>query len=211
MKASTLDNKGALLTVLFAALEAGVAILEVYHSDFAIKHKNDASPLSLADEHSHDIITRRLSQGIAFPLPVLSEEGRGIPYGTRKNWEYCWLVDPLDGTEEFIKRNGEFTVNIARIHKGISILGVIYIPVKNIFYFAAEDIGSYKLNDGEMMKRLHAILNYGEKEKVFSTDHLLHAIIDSSTRLLSNGSDHTFTILASRSHRSQETEEFIAT
>ena len=121
--------------------EAGTAILEVYNSDFAVEQKDDKSPLTLADRRSHEIIAGKLASLRTFKLPILSEEGRTISYDERKIWDMFWLVDPLDGTKEFVKRNGEFTVNIALIQNGCPLLGVIYIPVKNIFYFAAEGLG----------------------------------------------------------------------
>ncbi|NUO10097.1 MAG: 3'(2'),5'-bisphosphate nucleotidase CysQ [Candidatus Brocadia sp.] len=149
-----------LLTALLAAKRAGKVILEVYNSDFAIEHKDDESPLTLADKRSHEIIMGELEQPIAGynkhavsnpSFPILSEEGRDIPYDERKRWEYFWLVDPLDGTKEFIKRNGEFTVNIALIHFDRPVLGCIYIPVQDTFYYATENLGAYKLVKSEIV------------------------------------------------------------
>src|SRR3989304_8270554 len=108
-----------ILTTLPVAKRAGEAMLDVYGSDFAVEQKDDKSPLTLADKRSHEIIMHVLEQTITVnncTVPVLSEEGRDIPYDERRKWEYFWLVDPLDGTKEFIKRNGEFSVNIALIH-----------------------------------------------------------------------------------------------
>ena len=105
-----LQMKQKLIRAIDASLDAGQAILEVYESDFAIEHKEDRSPLTLADRRSHDIIMAPLQDT---PHPILSEEGRSITFEERKTWDTFWLVDPLDGTKEFIKRNGEFTVNIA--------------------------------------------------------------------------------------------------
>ena len=141
-----------ILTALLAAKRAGEAILDVYGSDFAVEQKDDKSPLTLADKRSHEIILDVLEQAITVnngTVPVLSEEGRGIPFDERKEWEYFWLVDPLDGTKEFIKRNGEFTVNIALIRKHKPVLGIIYIPVKDIFYFAAINLGTHKLENSK--------------------------------------------------------------
>ncbi len=134
-----------LLTIIAveASLKAGKEILTVYKSaDFSITTKSDNSPLTLADKKAHATIVELLSQT---NLPVLSEEGTDIPYETRKNWEYFWLVDPLDGTKEFINRNGEFTVNIAIIHKDTPVLGVIYVPVTKDLYFGNREIGAYKV------------------------------------------------------------------
>lgn len=125
------------------AREAGAAIMAVYGRDFPTREKEDKSPLTEADTAAHKIITRRLGQ-LRPILPVLSEEAVGDFSGADNSGRY-WLVDPLDGTKEFIKRNGEFTVNIALIENGRSILGVVYAPVLNVAYLAAEGSGAYKV------------------------------------------------------------------
>ena len=186
-----------ILTTLLAAKRAGEAILDVYGSDFAVEQKDDKSPLTLADKRSHEIIMDVLEQTITVnnsTVPVLSEEGRGIPYDERKEWEYFWLVDPLDGTKEFVKRNGEFTVNIALIHKQKPVLGIIYIPVKDVFYFAALNFGTYKLETSENV-----------------TDNLLiEELIDKSQRLpLASNYKSSLTVIGSRSHTSEEFSEFV--
>src|SRR5258706_7970467 len=118
-----------------AAEEAGKEILEVYHSgDFNIEAKDDNSPLTRADRKAHECIAAMLKET---DLPVLSEEGKNIPYSVRKHWKYFWLVDPLDGTKEFIKRNGEFTVNIALIENQVPILGVVAVPVTGQVFYGA--------------------------------------------------------------------------
>jgi 3'(2'), 5'-bisphosphate nucleotidase len=115
-----------------AAKKASQSILEVYNSsDFDIELKGDQSPLTKADKLSHNVIEQILA---VTNLPVLSEEGKTISYQERKNWEYFWLVDPLDGTKEFLKRNGEFTVNIALMHKNAPVWGVVYVPVQEKMY-----------------------------------------------------------------------------
>lgn len=117
------------------AREAGKAILEVYETDFEVEQKADASPLTLADRRSHQIISTGLQS--RYPeIPVLSEEGKEVPYALRKPWPAFWLVDPLDGTKEFVKKNGEFTVNIALIEGTTPTLGVIYLPVLDHLYLA---------------------------------------------------------------------------
>jgi 3'(2'), 5'-bisphosphate nucleotidase len=126
------------------AKEAGRAILEVYGTDdFSVEYKDDNSPLTEADKRSHEIIEKRLKE-MTPDVPVLSEEGKEIPLEDRKDWEIFYLVDPLDGTKEFIKRNGEFTVNIAIIDRGRPSVGVIYVPVQDVTYFAAEEQRAYK-------------------------------------------------------------------
>ena len=128
-----------------AALDAGKAIMDIYtdpESDFGIERKADNSPLTKADKKAHAIISMALS---VTPFPVLSEEGKEIPFAERSGWDMLWIVDPLDGTKEFIKKNGEFTVNIALVKEGVPVLGVIYVPVRKELYFAADSLGAFKL------------------------------------------------------------------
>lgn len=134
--------------IISIAQAAGREILHIYNDeDFSnvIDFKDDNSPLTLADKASNQIIERELQRH--FPaIPVLSEEGRQISYDERSKWETFWLVDPLDGTKEFIKRNGEFTVNIALIHQKKPILGVIFVPVKDQTYVGEYGKGAYKID-----------------------------------------------------------------
>lgn len=192
-----IQYENLILATLRAAKRAGEAILEVYDSDFAVGQKDDKSPLTLADKRSHETIAGVLEQTITVnnsTVPILSEEGRDIPYDERKKWEYFWLVDPLDGTKEFVRRNGEFTVNIALIHKHKPVLGIVYIPVKDVFYFAAINFGTYKLENSETI-----------------TDDLsIEALISKSQRLpLDNNNKTYLTIIGSRSHTSEEFSEFV--
>lgn len=140
------------------AIEAGKEILNIYHNaDFSqiVDFKADDSPLTTADKASHIVIMERLKS--KYPeIPIISEEGKDITYDTRKNWEYFWLVDPLDGTKEFIKRNGQFTVNIALIHKGVPVAGVIYTPVTEELYLAAKDGYAVDLDEGAYKQTLPA-------------------------------------------------------
>jgi 3'(2'), 5'-bisphosphate nucleotidase len=122
-----------------AALGAGQAILEVYRTAFSVEHKPDDSPLTEADRRAHTFIKGHLAPS---GLPLLSEEGRAIPYAERRAWPRFWLVDPLDGTKEFVKRNGEFTVNIALVENRRPTLGVLYVPVTDRLYVAAPGIGA---------------------------------------------------------------------
>ena len=123
-----------------ASVAAGVAVLEVYHQDFEVEEKEDKSPLTLADKRSHEIIVSHL---LPFDMPILSEEGKSIDYEIRKQWDYFWIVDPLDGTKEFVKRNDEFTVNIALVKENKPVMGIIYVPVLRQLYFAAKDFGAF--------------------------------------------------------------------
>jgi len=135
---------------LLAAIKAGEAILAVYQGNIDVTYKDDKTPLTVADERAHAIIENHLSTEGLKQIPVLSEEGKLTPYDERKRWEYFWLVDPLDGTKEFIKRRGEFTVNIALIHKNRPVLGVVFVPASGYLYFAAEELGAYKLESAGM-------------------------------------------------------------
>ena len=137
-------------TILEITRHAGHAIMKIY-SNLAlasdVDYKADNSPLTLADKASHEVIVKALKE--AYPdIPLLSEEGAGIPYEERSKYDYYWLVDPLDGTKEFINRNGEFTVNIALIHDKAPVAGFIYAPVLDTFYVGTAD-GAYKVNGNE--------------------------------------------------------------
>ena len=125
-----------------AALSAGAEIIKIYESgDFSIESKADNSPLTLADKASHLAIVKGLEET---GIPILSEEGKSISYEERKDWEYFWMIDPLDGTKEFIKKNGEFTVNIALIREGRPVLGVVYTPVLEDMFVAIKGEGAHK-------------------------------------------------------------------
>ena len=130
------------------ARDAGSAIMEIYAGEFSVELKGDASPLTCADRASHRVIADGLTA--ATPgIPILSEEGGDIPYQERAEWSRFWLVDPLDGTKEFIKHNGEFTVNIALVEDGRVIAGVVYVPAQDTLYFGCLEDGCWKSNDGE--------------------------------------------------------------
>jgi 3'(2'), 5'-bisphosphate nucleotidase len=142
------DLQSILPSTIRLARQAGERIMAIYQQDFSVQRKKDESPVTEADMAAHAVIDDGLEE-IADEYPVLSEESVSIPFEDRKRWETYWLVDPLDGTREFIKRNGEFTVNIALIHNHQPILGAIYAPVLGISYYAAKGAGAYKQEDGE--------------------------------------------------------------
>jgi len=184
-----------LTTAIFASIEAGEKILQVYDGDHGVELKEDKSPLTIADKLAHEKISERLR---STNLPVLSEEGKSIGFDERKNWKLFWLVDPLDGTKEFIKRNGEFTVNIALIENHESVLGVIYAPVPDTLYFGMNGAGSYMLK------------NASEKIILFETTTAIqHEINSISTVMPVDAENRPFTVVASRSHLSPETESLI--
>ncbi len=181
-----------LITAIEASLKAGKEILEIYErDDFEIQLKNDKSPLTYADRKSNQTIEYLLKDS---GTPILSEEGKLINYEIRKEWNTFWLIDPLDGTKEFIKRNGEFTVNIALIHQNTPVLGVIYIPVLKALYFATLELGAYKIES----------IDHQEINKKPSLD----ALIDRADKLPYPSSNDEFTVVGSRSHLSEETKEF---
>lgn len=189
-----MEQQKYVMAAIDAALKAGGEILSIYDnpdSDFEIERKADNSPLTVADRKAHDVIVSILGNT---SFPILSEEGKKLDYMVRREWETLWIVDPLDGTKEFIKRNGEFTVNIALVKNSVLVLGVIYIPVKRYLYFAVEGMGAYKISGITTL----------EDDSV-----TLEQIIKDSERLpLDNARNH-LVVVASRSHLSPETEAYI--
>lgn len=143
MKTSNFDVKDLLDPACAITREAGAAILEVYGTRFNTSEKADRSPLTEADLASHRIIQRRLEE-LTPEIPLLSEEGRDIPFEERRHWSTFWLIDPLDGTKEFVKRNGEFTVNIALVRDHVPILGVVFSPVLDTLYAGLPGIGAFR-------------------------------------------------------------------
>lgn len=139
------------------ARDAGAAILDIYnHPDnFQVEHKADDSPLTAADRAANTIICKGLEQ-LPELFPIISEENKAVPYATRREYAYYWLVDPLDGTKEFIKRNGEFTVNIALVHQQRVVMGVVYAPVLDELYWAAEGMGAFVVRQQGEPQPLHA-------------------------------------------------------
>lgn len=171
-----LDLEAILKDVITVAKKAGEEILKIYNSDdFDLQIKGDDSPLTKADLAAHNIIVNFLESKYA-EIPCLSEESTGIEFNDRKNWARCFIIDPLDGTKEFIARNGEFTVNIALQENGKSILGVIHVPVADITYSAAKNLGAFKQSKNEQVKSI------------------------SVRSLLKKDGENHFTVVASRRH-----------
>ncbi|WP_010531890.1 3'(2'),5'-bisphosphate nucleotidase CysQ [Lentibacillus jeotgali] len=181
----------SLKTLLDISLKAGREILDVYKRDFSVETKDDDSPLTEADQRAHQTIKRGLQEAYE-SVPILSEEGSEIPYAERKDWKAFFLVDPLDGTKEFIKKNGEFTVNIALIEDGYPVMGVIYAPALDTFYFGRTGLGAFKLEEAS-------------QATVADEDGLVGA----SVQLPEVESGDVINVVASRSHMSEETEAFI--
>lgn len=176
-----MNYQSKLSLALSAAQKACVEILQVYNSsNFDVELKNDNSPLTQADKKAHEVISKILTPA---GLPILSEEGKNIPFDIRKDWNLFWMVDPLDGTKEFIKRNGEFTVNIALIENQKPVLGVVAVPVTNEVYYGAQGTGAFK--------------NYNGQESRLS--------ISNKVATTQQG----IKVVASRSHLNEETQQFI--
>jgi 3'(2'), 5'-bisphosphate nucleotidase len=134
-------------TIAGLARQAGRAILEVYETEFTVEEKEDRSPLTLADMRSHAILSQGLTDRHP-DIPVLSEEGKATDISIRRTWSRFWLVDPLDGTKEFIKRNGEFTINVALVVGHTPVIGLIYIPVQDRLYIGDTREGCWEIADG---------------------------------------------------------------
>lgn len=188
-------EKENIKTAVRAAWDSGQAILEVYQRDFTVEYKDDRSPLTEADKAAHEIICAGLEPT---GMPVLSEESKTVSYEQRKNWGRFWLVDPLDGTKEFIKKNGEFTVNIALIDAGRPILGVVYAPVLRTIYYGSQAEG----------------IEHGAWKSDNCTEKSVDEIFESAVRLPFKSAignrQSPIRVVASRSHMNPETEAFIA-
>lgn len=169
-----------------AAIDAGAVIMRIYNNEFAVEYKADESPLTLADQEADDLIQERLK---TTGVPVLSEEGAKEEYANRKDWTRCWIVDPLDGTKEFVKRNGEFTVNIALAENGVPVFGVVYAPALGWLYMGEKGNGAHRTHIADPFHPMR-----GNR----TVEHLPAQEFPAVT-----------TIVGSRSHASPETEAFI--
>ncbi len=176
-----------------SSIIAGKKILKIYKSNnYKVELKNNLSPITIADKQSNKIIQNFLRKT---NIPILSEEGKDIPYEERKNWNFFWLVDPLDGTKEFINQNGEFTVNIALIQKNSPVLGVIYAPVLDLLYYGASSVNSNKIINAS---------------KLINNKDNIKDILSTSTKINNETTiKNSIRIIASRSHFSKETENYI--
>lgn len=187
--------KQYLLIAVRASMMAASAIMDVYsRADFNVDMKSDDSPLTDADRKAHQIIVDALNPT---PIPILSEEGRDISYGERKGWDQLWIVDPLDGTKEFIKRNGEFTVNIALIQDGTPVFGVIYAPVLKRLYFGGRNLGDWNLGA------------YGCTREMEDVPDDLGELIKQCEKLPLTVSRSSYVIMGSRSHATPELAAFV--
>ncbi|MCC8197717.1 MAG: 3'(2'),5'-bisphosphate nucleotidase CysQ [Tannerellaceae bacterium] len=186
------DYSNYLYIAIRSAVDAGQAIMDIYTDpdpDFEVERKADNSPLTIADRAAHQLLFSALS---LTNFPILSEERKEIPYKQRAKWKTFWLLDPLDGTKEFIKKNGEFTVNIALIHEGVPVLGVIYVPVRKELYFAEGTTGAYKLTEIDS-----------------ASQPAINDIRKNAMRLPLTMGHQGIVVVASRSHQTEETTAFI--
>ncbi len=196
-------NKELIREVVSISQKAGVAILDIYNqSDIEVDLKADQSPITQADIASHNIIVNNL-RNLTPEIPILSEESSNVEFHERSEWELYWLIDPLDGTKEFLKRNGEFTVNIALIENNTPILGVIFVPVTNEIYWGSKKFGSYYSLDGESYEKLSVSDSLSDTLKIVASrshaneemETLLNSI--DNFELLSKGSSLKFCLIAS--------------
>ncbi len=192
MEASLAVRTSWIAAAATAGCRAGAAILDIYGTEFSVEQKEDRSPLTEADMRSTRIIERALADT---GLPMLSEEGRQTPYAERAGWEWYWLVDPLDGTKEFVKRNGEFTVNIALVHGCRAVGGFVFVPVTTTAFFALAGAGAYRAS----LPAAHDGAPYTWDSLVGCAETLPRPV---GTR--------PFTAVASRSHMSPETQAYVA-
>ena len=191
---SRLNNSQYIIIFLNAAFKAGRKILKIYNkSDFKVKLKSDDSPLTRADIESHKLIKKTLIEALP-GLPLMSEEETNISYTERKKWEEYICIDPLDGTKEFINRNGEFTINIALIRDCKPVVGVIFSPVKDILYFGGFNTGSFRIS---------------RFLKIFSNFNSLSLQYEHIVKLPCADSNRNFTVVGSRSHMNDKTQNFI--
>lgn len=165
-------NYSSVLTeVIRIADEAGERVLHIYESDFSVRYKADNSPITAADEASHEVIVRGL-RALSHDIPVLSEEGRDIPWEERRQWHRFWLVDPIDGTRDFTQRTGEFTVNIALVENGEPVLGVVTAPALNEAFWGAAGEGAWKRDRNGQVHRIRVAGPAAAKRVVASKNHL---------------------------------------
>ncbi|MBS3805602.1 MAG: 3'(2'),5'-bisphosphate nucleotidase CysQ [Oleiphilaceae bacterium] len=165
-------NYASLLTdVLNIADKASQRVLEIYKTDFEVEFKDDKSPLTAADIASHDIIEAGL-RALTPDIPILSEESANAPWSERSNWTRFWLVDPIDGTKDFTKRSGEFTVNIALVENGEPVLGVVTAPALGDAYWGIKGEGAWKRDSSDQVRRIHVVAPPEQKRVVASKNHL---------------------------------------
>jgi 3'(2'), 5'-bisphosphate nucleotidase len=178
--------------VIRCAIQAGIETLKIYNGDINVSYKSDSSPLTQADLKSHNVIVETLSK---YGLPILSEESEIPEYNERTKWELFWIIDPLDGTKEFIKKNGDYTINIGLIENKFPISGVIYVPVHDVLYFSFDGVGAFKVDSAK---------------DVLNEDDSLESIIDKGLKLPQIEDRDEMVVVASKSHLNEATSSYIA-
>lgn len=186
-----MNHQELLLQAIIAAVLAGDDIMDVYNTAFNVEYKEDKSPVTKADKRASQKIIEWLSPT---QIPVLSEEGEPIEFEQKKTYPYLWIVDPLDGTKEFVKRNGEFTVNIALIENNVPIIGVIFSPTFKDIYFSLKNTGAFKINRHDFIPFLENIKT-SQLENLFRVARQLPLV----------KKKEAYVVVASRSHMSSET------
>lgn len=176
------------LKAIEASIKAGDVIMEIYQQDFDVEYKDDASPLTLADKKANEVIMSYLE---TTSIPIISEENKQIDYAERKLWTQCWIVDPLDGTKEFVKKNGEFTVNIALINQQKPVFGVIYVPAQGLLYLGDVDKGK------------------AFKVEVLEGNYSLTDILKAAKPLEPSKNSTPIRVVGSRSHMNQDTLDHV--
>lgn len=177
------------LLAIKSSIEAGDAIMKIYKEDFEVEYKADDSPLTIADQNANAVIMEYLNQT---DIPIISEENKAIDYSERKYWTKCWIVDPLDGTKEFVKKNGEFTVNIALVDEQKTVFGVIYVPAKRMLYVGdVESQSSYKVQVPE------------------NEDINVETLMKNAEPLKPTTDNDQIRVVGSRSHMNKDTLDYI--
>lgn len=176
------------LKAIEASIKAGNAIMEIYKEDFDVEYKEDTSPLTQADKNANAVIMSFLE---TTSIPIISEENKEIDYSERKSWTQCWIVDPLDGTKEFVKKNGEFTVNIALIDHQQPVFGVIYVPAQRLLY----------VGDVESQKAFKVEVPSGEPQ--------VEKLLKAATLLEPSKDSNPLRVVGSRSHMNQDTLDYV--
>lgn len=194
MKRSNWSHQDLLKLAVKAAMAAGEEILKIYNTDFEVETKADDTPVTIADKASGKCISKILEEA---QIPIISEEEDICDYSIRKNWSQVWIVDPLDGTKEYIKRNGEFAVNIALVEDGKPVIGIIYAPVVHDIYFASSQLGSFKITQHDLIYEL-------------TKKNIADNLFEFGKKLPIQKTPKTYTLVASRSHLSKDVNERIA-
>lgn len=193
LKKSNWSHQELLKLAVNAALIAGEEILKIYNTDFAVETKSDDTPVTIADKASGQCISKILEQT---QIPIISEEEDICDFSIRKNWKQVWIIDPLDGTKEYIKRNGEFAINIALVEDGKPVIGIIYAPVTHDIYFASNQLGSYKITQHDLIFEL-------------TKKNIADNLLEFGKKLPILKAPKTYTLVASRSHLSKDVNQRI--